>query len=659
MKRRIISMLLIVVMLALSLASCGYSYAKDDMTQYTNFDKAAFEAGLQSIIIKDGEFTTNGNVNEGTRSIKVLDSIYEALAKAVDADDKSTEGKITGHDVLYYVYFCEVTVGEGDNAKTYKVLADAMTEKNAKNVQLGLSDNSGINKLIADAIALLDVDVKDFVYKTKTSGKTAAGDKVYVTYTRTYDKSAGEGQPDVAVNETYRYAEVTLGAANGVAFLDKLVDKTIGEKFGLEATIEETIEGVATNVSYKDITIHWVVEDEGAPIVTVKDTTFTATNKVYATDANNFASSTDDKIDLKDKELTYYVYPVYFKDVSELSATSVLKEIFNSKLTTTSLPMFETDTYKSLIEALDTLFDKLVELEGDLETAQKKVDSTKTIAEKDGATETQKTAYETAKGELKTAEDAVSKQNKDIDDKIKEILDKDKTSNGSDDLSTEEQIVKEYKESVFEKLENAYNEEIKYAIAKKIYNLIEKTVTFKEGKFPEKALDEAYDVLYDSYKATFYTEKNTTTNKTYYSEYNGDFMKFLISQKKSAGATDTKSAKEAVRKEAKEAITPIIKIYAVAQAYEDTLLYTDKDYNEENKNTNLGTYEDYCGAMNIKAAEQIDKILDYYLKLKDDKVTKDDDGNITKIEYVTVDGALVLPYERISYKATEDGAETE
>ena len=93
--------------------------------------------------------------------------------------------------------------------------------------------------------------------------------------------------------------------------------------------------------------------------------------------------------------------------------------------------------------------------------------------------------------------------------------------------------------------------------------------------------------------------------------------------------------------------------------HSETLLYTDKDYNEENKNTNLGTYEDYYGAMNIKAAEQIDKILDYYLKLKDDKVTKDDDGNITKIEYVTVDGALVLPYERISYKATEDGAETE
>ena len=658
MKRRIISMLLIVVMLALSLASCGYSYAKDDMTQYTVFDKEKFEAGLASIIIKDGDFTTDGDVNTGTRAIKVLDSIYEALAKAVDADDKSTEGKISGYDVLYYTYFCTVTVGDGDDAKEYTVLADAMAADKAKNVQLGLSDNSGVAKLIADAVALLDVDVKDYIYKTKTSGKTAAGDKIYVTYTRTYDKPGEGDQPDVPVSETVRYGVLTVGEANGQSFADKLVDKTIGEKFGLEAVFEN-IDGVGDNieVTYKDITIHWVVEDEGAPIVAVKDTTYTASNKVYPTE--HYTGSTDNKIDLNGKELTYYVYPVYYKDVSELNATAVLEEIFNSNLTATSLPMFETDTYKTEIEKLATLFDELVDLEKKLETAKKKVDSTKTAAEKNGATQAQKDAYNNAVVDHGKVQDDVDDKNKEIGDQIKKILDIDKTSNGDDDLSTEEQIVKEYKDSVYKNLENSYNNEITYAVAEKIYNLIEETVTFKDGKFPEKALNEAYDVLYDSYKATFYTEKNSSTNKTYYSEHNGDFMKFLISQKKSEGATDEKSAKEAVRKEAKEAITPIIKIYAVAQAYGETLLYTDKDYNEENKNTNLGTYEDYYGAVNIKAAEQIDKILDYYLKLKDDKVTKDDNGSITKIEYVEVDGVLVLPYERISYKATEDGSVTE
>ena len=68
------------------------------------------------------------------------------------------------------------------------------------------------------------------------------------------------------------------------------------------------------------------------------------------------------------------------------------------------------------------------------------------------------------------------------------------------------------------------------------------------------------------------------------------------------------SGKSAVRKEAKEAITPIIKIYAVAQAYGETLLYTDKDYNE-----NSGICPDHQ-----KPYRQL-KEENYYLRIADFK----------------------------------------
>ena len=660
MKRRIISMLLVVVMLALSLVSCGYSYAKDDMTQYTEFDKDGFLAGLGSIVIKDGEFTTS----ETVRAIKVLDSIYEALAKAVDADAKSTEGAIGEYDILYYVYYCTVTVGEGDAAKEYTVLADKMKESDAANLQLGLSDHTGLKKLIAEAVAGLELsDVADYIYKTKTTDKAAAGDKAYVSYTKKYTKVENAGTPDevsTTVTETVRYDELTVGVSGGTTFADLLVGKDIGAKFqppsGTE--ISENIGGTDYMVAYSDITIHWVVET-GAELFTVKETTYTSKKEVAPTE--NYTENSG-KIDLKDKELTYHVYPVYFKEVSELSATSVLDEIFGTKLTATSLPMFEGDAYKTLIEELAELFDERADLITAVTNAEKNVDTKQKAVDKAGgnATETQKTALQDAKDALEEAEGNLEDKEEEITTKITAILAVDTTSDGGEDLSTEESIVKEYKEKVYDSLESSYNNEVRMAVAEKIYNLIEEKV--KVNSVPEKALDEAYDILYDEYKATFYTEDDSTSKKSYYSKYNGDFKAFLIAEFEKEGAKTFEDAKKLVRKEAEEAITPIVKIYAAAQGLE--LLYTDAEYKDEVKNQDLGIYEDTYGETNIRAARQIDKILDYYLEMDDDYVTREeseddhghDHANITEIRYKDKDGVLVLPYTRVTYTATEDGA---
>ena len=66
--KRIICSILVAVMLVLSLASCGYSFMKDDMTKYADFNKTEFENFIKNILIENGEF----EADPATREEKVL-----------------------------------------------------------------------------------------------------------------------------------------------------------------------------------------------------------------------------------------------------------------------------------------------------------------------------------------------------------------------------------------------------------------------------------------------------------------------------------------------------------------------------------------------------------------------------------------------------------
>jgi len=59
MKKRIISLILVVVTLALSLVGCAYSYASDDLNKYAKFDAKAFAEALLAIDVEDGDFTAD------------------------------------------------------------------------------------------------------------------------------------------------------------------------------------------------------------------------------------------------------------------------------------------------------------------------------------------------------------------------------------------------------------------------------------------------------------------------------------------------------------------------------------------------------------------------------------------------------------------------
>ena len=129
MKKRIISLILVVVMLALSLVGCGYSYADDDLSQYATFDKAAFDAALLLISIKDGDFTAD----EATRLLKVEDKVASNLAGLSDTDDKKTAGKPAAGDLFYYNYYitADATDKNGNAVTGLVFLTDRMASSKA------------------------------------------------------------------------------------------------------------------------------------------------------------------------------------------------------------------------------------------------------------------------------------------------------------------------------------------------------------------------------------------------------------------------------------------------------------------------------------------------------------------------------------------------
>ena len=202
MKRRIISTILVVVMLTLTLVGCGYDYTKDNLKDYAEFNKAAFDAALQTLEIEDGDFT----MDEETRALKVLDSIYEALVKAVDTKtaEKLTEGMFDKNDMLYYCYYATYE----KDGKTVVIYPSKMKEANAVSVSLGYNDlDDEVLTLVKNAVYAKfgessELEIKDLIYKTTASGSVEKDDVVYVSYT---------AEDATGAKTAYKYQKLTVG----------------------------------------------------------------------------------------------------------------------------------------------------------------------------------------------------------------------------------------------------------------------------------------------------------------------------------------------------------------------------------------------------------------------------------------------------------------
>ena len=293
MKKRILSMLLVVCMLVISLASCAYSYDNDDMTNYANFDLGAFKAALQTLEITDATFGTD----EAKRQEQVKDAIIKALAGIVDEDKtKVKAGKLGANDKVFYCYYVTADF-DGETVVFYAAkmkeasVANSSSDALNTSLQLGLSTLKDLDKKVADALLGIE-KFEDVNYVTTTGGtvdvkKDDQDNKiapdVAISYTVTYTDSEGVEVKDM--KKSYSNKIVVLptektgekdkdGNATAANFLEYLLGQSIGGTI-TAADFKETIDGKEYNAAYTGIKIDWqITEGWDEDGITVKDVTY-------------------------------------------------------------------------------------------------------------------------------------------------------------------------------------------------------------------------------------------------------------------------------------------------------------------------------------------------------------------------------------------------
>ena len=683
MKRRIISSILVVVMLVLSLVSCGYSYTKDDLSQYVVFDKATFDKELEALDYEDGDFTTD----PATRDKKVAKYIYDLLVKRIDSEEKLTEGKLSNLDKLYYRYYVTYKNKDGKDVVFY---ASKMQKSNSTTyIQLGdntlTNDKAEIRDVINELVEAGKLDaMENFIYEPDNSSSkttTTKGAKAYISYIKTWTEDVNGTNKDY--KETYTYEEVILGETNFAA--KKLVESTVGstlktkDKDGkdVDATFEHEEGGV--KYTYSALKVNWIVP-------TLKDKDGKDTGKVAEEITVDY--QTTSKITLSDSDLvmvntkwtesekkaiteipakttiTYHICPAYFQSVDALDADIVLKELL-AKLPKTT-PEEGTDevaearelaSLKDAGDELEDLDEKLADL-SEKETAYDEAVEARESAEKalknidkDKDSEGYKKAEGEVKAKIKEEESAKKEVTKAETDVAKSLEAVYKKVNSEDTDAAKKTIVEEYEKAVRDVLTEEYNKKVKNNVVKAIWKLLSEDTSKKfitVSDHPRDAVRETYDRMFEMHEAIFYGKSDTETNKSFYSIYNGEFEKYLIETMKTESnwsdakdrITDYKSAKDALWALAKEHVEDIMIIYVVSKAY--GVLYNEDEI-DDFKNADdrvFEYYEAYYGENNVLAAHQFDALIDYFVE-----VDKDDDG---KTVYDKETGAPV--YSHITLK---------
>lgn len=656
MKKRITALILVVVMLALTLVSCGYSFANDDMTQYANFDKGEFEKAILDLVIEDGEYTTDKEI----RAQKILDYVYEILLEKVDTTAKMTEGKVGSRDKFFYCYYVTAEI----DGKTHQFLTSSMKESSAVSLQFGNTSTDGYKAKVEAAFK--DVELKDVVYTTLTSGTAKADDIAFISYTKSYKEKAADGNM-TAAEVTIENEMIVIGDANhDVA--SGLADKSIA------TTLDNITKGEGdAKITYSNIKINWVA----SKLVdkTFVDTTYTEEKKLE--------SATDGKeYDLKDKELTYHVVPVYYLEVEEYNAKTILKTLI------TTLLHEEDDGHdhedEDSIYALPSFKDALTEVK-DVIAKDEALNGNGLKSTDEGYIQGAKAAYEAAKAAKEKAENAlksVEDEIKKAQDAGKEITDTQKAAkkqaedalNGNGLAPTAEGYIKgavkeleeaeaaktaaetaydtalntlitkigedkikdEYEVDIHETLLAEYNEEIRINLATELWALIQKhTKDLTVDNLPAKAVERAYeriysDLQYNFYKGTFDDGNSSTTNDpSNYSHYSGVFEEYLKAQTKTTTVSD---AEAELLKQAKEHVLISVTVFAAAQACDKTL--TKDEINELKKPANE-YYISIYGEDNVQTQAQFDKLLDFFLETEEEAHETTGVDVYTNIKYTT------------------------
>jgi hypothetical protein len=431
--------------------------------------------------------------------------------------------------------------------------------------------------------ALADVtDLKDYIYKmAKAADLTTEeiavkeGDTIVISYSREHTDNEGS-----IITETAAYETITIAADSTHPLVSQFLAEGavanvgLNLKVGDKESFEIEIDGV--KYTYKNVKIQWKVQNAGKAIAEFKYTPYTSKTEGAKKEVACDNLSTK-KVDLMNKELTYYVYPVYAISApafEEITAADILVNVYGSSLKDTSFEAFEDKNFANgdkkladLIKDVANIYDTKTETN----EVYKEGTELKTLldaynkAVKDGGskpTTEQQKAIDSTKEALTKAQRAALIE---VVAKIVECVSGDKK------LGTE--IYEEYEENVYHSLKEAYDTDITEKVQAAVWKLI--TDSVKVNAYPEKLVKEYADHLYESYEYEYYKGDYSSSVKNIdkYAKLND----YLIATLKISNISELDAALE---KEAKAEIETIIKIYVVAKACEADAVKVLPDYVE-------------------------------------------------------------------------------
>lgn len=697
MKKKIISLFLLIAMLVGVLASCGYSFSEDDMGQYVSIKADDLKSLLLSLEIDDADFTTN----EETRLNQVHDAVATALAN-LSISNKQTSGKADGNDVVYYHYF--IVDGDASSYATPEALAEhtyvaynsskktSLMTGSATNVVLGLKEieDDSFTKKFYEAIAGFEfVKSKDAVADdpaTKETDETAAAvignlyeiitssstteekktkitrdDVIYVTYTKKWTVTDSTGKQtnmsktytDIRVWDT-NHLDDTKDAAD--PFFAKFVGKTVGSLEQFDLTEGEGDDAI--KYTYSGITINGIVK---APITGNKIPPYGSPiqikyNPYIENEQTKLTAVDGSSIELKkDKELTYFVYPVYFTDtkpMEKVSVEDIMGELFGSSI---KVDMFTEEalayktsyvaeegkaavekTLKEIIAGDSASTDpvwkeSLADIYKYISDATKHADYNKEL---DGKKENDK-PVKNSKEEIKARYEGY----RDTRMKHLETLTNGKT--GEDKLGANAILAKEFETYNYETLKDAYYSEIEHSVQ---HALLEKIKAIDVKALPEEAVEDVYEILYENEKYNFnnnsVTDKNDSNyGKALYSLYD-NFDAYLIATY--AKGKTIEDATAAIREEAKTFVKLSVQLYYTAEVY--GVKITDEDV--ENITDD---YYDYYSEYGIRLAVQLDKLFNHLLYMKGEEDFYKKEENSGKTYDLQLDDKNNIEYAVIKY----------
>ena len=592
MMKKILALVLVIATMALVLTGCAYRYDKNDMSKFATADFSKLDALLAALTIEDSDF---GRYIEGdkARDAKVLEKIDSLLAGKIKAEDGNKVYDFGFRQQIYYAFYCSV---EKDGETIYfdaKNMDDSTLAKFLSNPKYSTEDLSATEELLVSdylkkVFAAITSSDLDFAYDSESSSTTAlaAGDLVFVSYKYSYTEGG------TVKNVTAEYLPLTVVAAEGTvdSIAELIAGKSIGKIEGTETAPLKFTDAEKGECTLSSLTVHFRSKGNS---VEVKDTTYTADKKI-----TNAANTTADQINIKDMEITYYIYPAYAYPVAEYTAENVVEVIFGDSIATSSLPCFTDD------EDLKKVVEAVVKLKSTYDQLNSKATAT-------GATQKQKDDAAEAKEKLDTA----------LASLYEDLLKK--------DAQVGNVILDEYEDKIYDELETAYDKEIRTKLAKEIWAWAEKNIAVDQDKLPEAAVKEARDQILSVHKNTYYTGTDSS-NKAYTETYK-TFDEYLAN-----GVSDYKGkvVNDEVDKQAKEDVTELIRIYAIAQHYSknvakvtdaDVSLYLDELYPQlyynfylsGNYNPTVQDVRDLYGDTALRASLTFDRVMDYFLATDD------------------------------------------